>query len=82
VTDLMVEQAGFELSVPLRRFRVIFEEETGPEVISEVPKDAVFFSGGPAVRITFAPAESLVRTWLSGAGRKIALSSAGGGSRR
>jgi hypothetical protein len=32
---------------------MIFGEEKGPEVISVVSKDVVFFHGGPTVRIQF-----------------------------
>jgi hypothetical protein len=37
---------------------VIFGKEKGPEVISVVSKDVVFFWAGPAVRILFAPPRS------------------------
>ena len=49
-----LEQTGFEPPVPLAKARVIFGEEKGPEVISVVSKDVVFFPGGPVVRIPFA----------------------------
>jgi len=49
--DSALEQRGFEPPVPLARIHVIFGEEKGPEVISVVSKDVVFFTGGLAVRI-------------------------------
>jgi hypothetical protein len=42
--DSPVEQKGFEPPVPLAKVRVIFGEK-GPEVISVVSKDVVFFPG-------------------------------------
>src|SRR5437660_5534545 len=43
--DSPLEQTGFEPPVPLAKARVIFGEEKGPEVISVVSKDVVFFRG-------------------------------------
>ena len=60
--DSAQEQTGFEPPVPLAKARVIFGEEKGPEVISVVSKDVVFFPGGPVVRIPLALAESQERT--------------------
>jgi hypothetical protein len=75
VDDSPLERSGFEPSVPLARFRGDFRGEKGPQAISVVSKDFAFF-GGPVVRIRFAPAGSLLRTWLSGAVRET-----GGGLR-
>jgi hypothetical protein len=45
-TDSVAERRGFEPPVPLARIHVTFGEEKGPEVISVVSKDVVFFAGG------------------------------------
>jgi hypothetical protein len=74
-SDSPLEQAGFELSVPRERLVPSFSfTPTFPlaRVNRPDPIPKAYITRGPMVRIRLPPAVSLLRSWLSGAVRKIA----------
>src|SRR5882762_5805218 len=70
--QVLSRHGGKGPAVPVPKELVLLSEGELPNWTGEFRKKRSPSDGGPRVRISFPPAESLVRTWLSAVVRKIA----------